>query len=124
MDAIEVSGGTMEGTKSPAWPKINSEADEGYYLSNAEIIKELVSDRVKVIAVGGFRSPGVIEQALETGKADLAAICRPLIREPDLVKNWKEGNMKRTDCISCNLCFVESGKEGGTCCGYLKKQQE
>ncbi len=124
IDAIEVSGGTMEGTKSPAWPKINSDTDEGYYLSYAETIKELVGDKSKVIAVGGFRSPGVIEQALEAGKADFVAICRPLIREPDLALKWKEGNLKRGDCISCNLCFAESGKEGGTCCGYLKKQQK
>jgi 2,4-dienoyl-CoA reductase-like NADH-dependent reductase (Old Yellow Enzyme family) len=124
MDAIEVSGGTMEGTKSPAWTKINSDADEGYYLSNPEIMKGIVGDKSKIIVVGGFRSPGVIEQAIESGKADFVAICRPFIREPDLVKKWKAGDMKRTDCISCNLCFAESGKEGGTSCGFLKKQQK
>lgn len=123
IDAIEMSGGMVEGSKRSAWTQINSEEDEGYYLGFAEEVKKQVGDKTKVIAVGGFKSPGVVEQALEEGKADFVALCRPLIREPDLVKKWKEGDQKKADCISCNLCLTEVQTGGRTRCHPLEKEQ-
>jgi 2,4-dienoyl-CoA reductase-like NADH-dependent reductase (Old Yellow Enzyme family) len=123
IDAIEMSGGIVEGSRRSAWTKINTEEEEGYYLSFAEEVKKLVGDKTKVIAVGGFKSPAVIEKALQEGKADFVALSRPLIREPDLVKKWKEGDMKRADCISCNLCLSEVQTGGPTRCHPLEKER-
>jgi hypothetical protein len=36
----------------------------------------------------------------------MIALCRPLIREPDLPNRWLEGRGgKTTKCISCNSCL-------------------
>ncbi len=123
IDAIEMSGGIVEGSKRSAWTGIKTEEDEGYYLPYAEEVKKLVGDRAKVIAVGGFKSPAVVERVLEEGKADFVALSRPLIREPDLVKRWKEGDTKRADCISCNMCLSEVATGGQTRCHPLEKEQ-
>ncbi len=122
IDAIEMSGGIVEGSKRSAWTGIKTEEDEGYYLPYAEEVKKLVGDRAKVIAVGGFKSPAVVERVLEEGKADFVALSRPLIREPDLVKRWKEGDTKRADCISCNMCLSEVATGGQTRCHPLEKE--
>jgi 2,4-dienoyl-CoA reductase-like NADH-dependent reductase (Old Yellow Enzyme family) len=56
---------------------------------------------------GGLREPGVCEQALAAGEADLVAMSRPLIREPGLLRRWQGGDRSRARCISCNLCLDE-----------------
>jgi 2,4-dienoyl-CoA reductase-like NADH-dependent reductase (Old Yellow Enzyme family) len=55
--------------------------------------------------VGGLRNPEQMEAFLRDGEADFMALCRPLIREPDLIERWTEGDPKKPDCISCNACF-------------------
>jgi len=57
-----------------------------------------------------MRSLSVMEEIVEAGIVDTVSICRPLIREPDLIKKWKEGDAKTADCISCGKCF---GMDGG-----------
>jgi len=34
---------------------------------------------------------------------------RPLIREPDLVKRWMDGDRKKAACVACNGCFNPNG---------------
>jgi len=43
----------------------------------------------------------VMEEVIRSGAADLISMCRPLIREPNLIKRWKEGDSRPADCISC-----------------------
>jgi 2,4-dienoyl-CoA reductase-like NADH-dependent reductase (Old Yellow Enzyme family) len=46
-----------------------------------------------------------MEEALGAGRADLISMCRPFIREPDLVKRFEEGKAQAS-CVSCNKCFA------------------
>jgi 2,4-dienoyl-CoA reductase-like NADH-dependent reductase (Old Yellow Enzyme family) len=55
--------------------------------------------------VGGIRSLEVAEGLLEAGNADYISLCRPLIREPDLIRRWQSGDRTRARCLSDNLCF-------------------
>ncbi|PWI47712.1 hypothetical protein CEE45_10040 [Candidatus Heimdallarchaeota archaeon B3_Heim] len=93
LDAIEVSGLRSTRTKFE---------DEAYFSKNARIIKKNIGD-MPLSVVGGFRSLKVIQQ-LHQEFADFVSICRPFIREPDLVKKFREGK-EISDCISCNKCF-------------------
>jgi 2,4-dienoyl-CoA reductase-like NADH-dependent reductase (Old Yellow Enzyme family) len=43
--------------------------------------------------------------------ADYIAMCRPFIREPELVNRWKSGDRKPALCISDSGCF-RPGFEG------------
>ena len=122
IDAIEVSGGTpASGAESPARTRIRTAEDEGYFLENATRIKQAVA--CPVIAVGGFRSIEVIEEAIASGAADYVALSRPLIREPDLPNRWKSGDRTRAHCISCNGCFKPAHTEGGVYCVPKRKME-
>ena len=77
-----------------------------------------------VILVGGLRSFSLIERLLAEGYADMFALSRPLIREPDLVNIWREDPSYRATCISCNLCFRPGMREGGIYCVVERKLAE
>ncbi len=102
IDAVEISGGMGETADKIVRADILEEDDEAYFLSNARRFKAAID--VPLILVGGLRSPELMEKLLASGETDMIALCRPLIREPDLVNQWKQGNLKKADCISCNGC--------------------
>lgn len=104
IDCIEVSGGTLSESKNHIAVKgIKEEEQEAYFQTYAKALKEHVS--IPVILVGGHRTPGVMAKILEDDAADFISMSRPLIREPGLIKRWKNGDLKKAKCISCNLCF-------------------
>jgi len=102
IDAIEISGGMAETSNWIFKPGIKEEKDEAYFFPNARRFREVVN--VPLFLVGGLRTPGLMERLLEDGEADMISLCRPFIREPDLVNRWKLGDRKKADCISCNGC--------------------
>jgi 2,4-dienoyl-CoA reductase-like NADH-dependent reductase (Old Yellow Enzyme family) len=104
IDCIEVSGGTLSETKEHIAVKgIRSEDQESYFRAYAETLKKHVS--IPVILVGGHRTPAVMAEIVEDSGADFISLSRPLIREPELIKRWKNGDLKKAQCISCNQCF-------------------
>ncbi|NJC87278.1 MAG: NADH:flavin oxidoreductase [Desulfuromonas sp.] len=119
IDAIEVSSGTpASGSQSPVRTKIDTAEQEGYNLALAKGIKAAVG--CPVLAVGGFRSFAVAQQAL-AGGLDGIALSRPFIWEPDLARRWQGGDTARARCISCNGCFRPGLKEGGIRCVVAEK---
>jgi 2,4-dienoyl-CoA reductase-like NADH-dependent reductase (Old Yellow Enzyme family) len=46
-----------------------------------------------------------MEEIVSSGDADLVALSRPLIREPDLIASWAAEEERRATCISCNRCL-------------------
>jgi 2,4-dienoyl-CoA reductase-like NADH-dependent reductase (Old Yellow Enzyme family) len=79
--------------------------EEGYFLSQAATIKKNVP--VPVLAVGGLRTREKMEEVLESGQADFISLCRPFIRQPNLVKLLERGDEDPITCTSCNHCSVE-----------------
>ena len=104
-DAIEVSQGLRgrDYTQAEFRPKILKRENEAYFREWCRHVKEKV--KAPVIMVGGLRSRDLMEEILGAGHADLLALCRPLIREPDLISSWCAGRERRATCISCNGCF-------------------
>jgi len=104
-DAIEVSQGLRgrDYTQAEFRPKIVKRENEAYFREWCRQVKAKVN--VPVIMVGGLRSRDLMEEVLSKGHADLLALCRPLIREPDLIASWSAGKERRATCISCNGCF-------------------
>jgi 2,4-dienoyl-CoA reductase-like NADH-dependent reductase (Old Yellow Enzyme family) len=109
--AIQVSACCTVSEKDKHCPKaeILEQKDEGYLLDFAQYVKDSV--KVPIIAVGGIRSLSTAEGVLKDGKADYISLARPLIREPNLINQWKSGNTAKAKCISCNGCF-ETGMQG------------
>ena len=81
---------------------------EAYYRPLAEALRERGVD-CKVVLVGGLRTTQTMNEVLASGDADFLSMARPLIREPDLVKQLFEGRTGRVDCTSCNLCLTHEG---------------
>lgn len=114
IDAIELSGGVITGKLSPSRVGIKTESDEAYFQNEARTMKQLID--IPLILVGGMRSFQVAERLVESETADYVSLCRPLIREPELINRWKSGDMRRSLCISCNKCFKTLVSEQGVYC--------
>ncbi|HSN55098.1 MAG TPA: NADH:flavin oxidoreductase [Candidatus Sulfomarinibacteraceae bacterium] len=116
IDAIEVSGGTGgSGKLGAARAKIETEADEAYFLPQAEAIRE-AAPGVHITLVGGVRSLEVMERILAGGTVDSFSMSRPLIREPGLPNRWAAGDRRRAACVSCSGCFGPARKGEGIRC--------
>jgi len=116
--AIEVSGGVAREPKnSMARVGILHSEQEAYFAAAASQIKKAVN--IPIILVGGLRSQKVMERILDEEVADMVSLCRPFIREPDLVCKLKGGQPK-VACVSCNLCFDPSGIK----CNYKEKSPD
>lgn len=113
IDAIEVSGGVREAKGTMSKPAIKKAADEAYFATAAKAVKAAV--KIPVILVGGLRSMEIMTQIVRDGTADMVALSRPLIKEPDLINKFKTGQEKAS-CVSCNACFNPEGIK----CALLK----
>jgi 2,4-dienoyl-CoA reductase-like NADH-dependent reductase (Old Yellow Enzyme family) len=104
-DALEVSQG-LRGknyVETEFRTKIDSIQDEAYFRNWCRIVKGKVN--VPVMMVGGLRTLDLMEEIVENEEADFISLCRPLIREPGIINEWKNGSRRRTACISCNQCL-------------------
>lgn len=101
VDFIHVSAGMGH---LPHIVQQSNHLKQGCLIPYAEAVKRKV--RVPVIAVGSLTNPVMAEEVLREGKADLIAMGRPLIADPELPKKAKAGDLDdiRT-CIRCNVCI-------------------
>ena len=122
VDAIEISGGTIAALLTGDINNSFSPATRPpvYYREAAKAFKEKI--KIPLILVGGIRSFETADELVKTGTADFISLCRPLIREPDLIKRWKSGDLRPSECISDSACF-QPGMEGkGVYCVHIKNE--
>ena len=97
LDSIEVSGnGTSVGGIRPG-------VNEAYFKRFALALAEKAD--IPVILVGGHRSIDNMNIVLNEGKIAYLSLSRPLIREPDLINRWQNGECSPAKCVSCNMCY-------------------
>ena len=134
--ALEISSGMWEtitrdpkiiGWKAERIPEarkgIRTVKDEAYHRSFAKAFKERLK-QIKIILVGGLKTPALMDQIIAAGDADLVALSRALIREPDLPNRWKDGSTEKAACISCNKCLDTLRDENGLSCYYKDEQNQ
>ena len=97
LDSIEVSG---NGTSVAG---IRAGVNEAYFKRFALALAEKVD--IPVILVGGHRSVDNMNNVLNEGKIEYLSLSRPLIREPDLIDRWQNGECSPAKCVSCNMCY-------------------
>ncbi|MBW2092749.1 MAG: NADH:flavin oxidoreductase, partial [Deltaproteobacteria bacterium] len=120
---IEVSHGFQDDSYRKKFLGVTEQDKEAYYLSEARVVRAATSGKLSL--VGGLRSLTVMEEIIMAGVADCISICRPLIREPGLIKRWKDGDSRPADCISCGGCFNfdREKKRMHIYCRQLKKMK-
>jgi len=104
-DALEISSGLRgKGYENAEFrPGINQLEREAYFRGWCRDIRRSVT--VPVMMVGGLRTLDLMEQVIQNQEADFVSLCRPLIREPEIINDWKKKDRHRATCISCNKCF-------------------
>ncbi len=143
IDALEVSCGSLFSYMNmcrgdvpvdemvqglPAWKKTlgrmvvgrlvgKYDLEEGYNLEGAKVIKPVIGD-IPLILVGGLRRRAHMEEILQKNHADLISMSRPFIREPLIVKKFREGTADTVSCASCNRCFAGINSNLPTLCYY------
>ena len=96
VQAVDLSG------NNAAREKISTPEEQSYYLKHAQALRL----KIPVIATGGNRSVERLEQVAKAGAPQFFGFARPLIREPDLPRRWREGRgAPEAACISCNRCM-------------------
>jgi 2,4-dienoyl-CoA reductase-like NADH-dependent reductase (Old Yellow Enzyme family) len=90
--------------KMKRWASGKYRLVEGWNLDNLRAVKP-AAGRMALLLVGGMRRVEHMEAVLERGEADFICLCRPFIRQPDLVRKFK-GGAKQATCRSCNKCFA------------------
>jgi 2,4-dienoyl-CoA reductase-like NADH-dependent reductase (Old Yellow Enzyme family) len=77
---------------------------EGWNLKDAAQIKAQVPG-IPIITVGGMRTLAQMESAVNKGLTDCIGMCRPFLREPNLVIKFQDSRSQKALCESCNLCL-------------------
>ncbi|NQT59522.1 MAG: NADH:flavin oxidoreductase [Bacteroidetes bacterium] len=69
-----------------------------------------------VITVGGLRTALDMVESVTRYGLDGVALCRPLIKEPDIPAQLKRGDFEQSQCTNCNLCTIHCDGHGPTRC--------
>jgi 2,4-dienoyl-CoA reductase (NADPH2) len=94
----------MPGWHESRLPRVQAVLPRGSFVHLAEGIKKVV--HIPVAAGNNINDPALAEKILSEGRADLIAMCRPLIADPDLPRKTKEGRLEDIRlCTRCNNCF-------------------
>lgn len=137
IDAIEVSA---NGTSRTG---VRAGQNEGYFRAAATALSALLAQETgepttatqgqsrtateeptagtPVVLVGGLRSIEKINQFLNESNIQYVSLSRPLVREPDLIRRWQEGDTAPSLCVSCNTCYRTPGHQ---CIFNLRNKQQ
>jgi len=101
VDAFHVSGGVID--RLTTMIITGAQWGEAHNLSGARSVKNVVS--VPVITVGRIHDPMLAEQILQRGDADLVAMGRPFLADPEFPRKLASSATRSFRfCISCENC--------------------
>jgi len=102
-DYFSISAGnyyTPDRTVSPM------EEQDGHLMPFARRAKAIVGERAAVFTVGRFRDLRLAEEAVASGSADVVAVGRGHLADPQLVRKTREGREREIiRCIGINECI-------------------
>jgi len=108
IDAISVSAGSYSTLQWTIPPML---LPRGCLVPLAAEIRKVVS--IPVMTAGRINDPKLAETILKESKADLIAMGRPLLADPDLPRKAIEGRYAEIRrCIACNTCLQNTLYQG------------
>lgn len=103
IDLLHVSAGKLKEDSTLPWIIQPTYVPRGVNIYLAEQFKRELN--INVAAVGSL-DLAMAEQIIAEGKADMVAMARSIIADPDCIKKIKQGEEKRVrPCIRCNTCI-------------------
>lgn len=107
VDLIHVSSGSFHYPETNQKMFPNMFMPHGCNVQYAEAIKKVV--KTPVATVGGLGDPDLMEEIIESGKADIVCLARPLLADAELPNKIRSGHADDiTPCQRCNACISES----------------
>jgi len=109
VDAFHVSGGVID--RLTTQMVTGSHYGPAHNIAAATALKRVVD--VPVMTVGRIHDPQLAEDILREGRADLVAMGRPMLADPELPEKARSGRTRELRrCISCESCIdsMETGK--------------
>jgi 2,4-dienoyl-CoA reductase-like NADH-dependent reductase (Old Yellow Enzyme family)/thioredoxin reductase len=105
VDLIHVSAGSHEDARVFTVTHPSMFLEDGVNVKYAAEIKKHVK-KSKVATVGALTDPGMLEEIIASGKADVVELARGLICDPDLPSKAREGRAEEiVQCMRCFTCF-------------------
>ena len=104
-DLIHVSTGFDAGADSMSITHPSMFRDDGCNVKYAAEVKKYVKN-TPVATVGALSDPAMMEEILESGKADVVELARALVCDPDLPNKARDGRDDEiVHCMRCMSCF-------------------
>lgn len=119
--AIEAAGATIINT-GIGWhearvPTIGTMVPRGGFSWVTQRLKGEIN--IPLVAVNRINMPGIAEQILADGQADMVSMARPMLADAELVLKAKEGRVDEINtCIGCNQACLDH-TFGGKICSCL-----
>lgn len=100
---IELSGGIGE-TIQMAFraDQVRRGNEVVFFEEEARVIRAAVS--CPLILTGGILTAATATRLQTDNVCDAVGLCRPLIREPDLPRKWRQGSSDQAACTRCGQC--------------------
>ena len=112
-DLIHVSAGTYQKTFGITHPSMFEDHGRNVYLA-AEIKKHVAKP---VAAIGGVRDLAMMEEIVESGKADVVYMARQLLADPETPRKIEEGRDEEiVHCLRCFTCMAARAATGTRRC--------
>lgn len=108
IDGLIVSAGTVGGKKLDDLSEAHKVMRTLPMMTKAACLVPIAAEfkralRIPVVTVGRINTVALAEEILSQGKADIAAIGRPLLADPELPnKAWEGREAEIRPCIACN----------------------
>lgn len=108
VDLIHVTSGTFHVPSTNQHMIPNGFLPQGCNVYLAEAIKKEMK-HTPVVTVGALGDPELMESIIAEGIADIVALARPLLADPELPNKLKAGQAEKIfPCLRCMACISES----------------
>lgn len=108
VDLIHVTSGTFHVPSTNQHMIPNGFLPQGCNVYLAEAIKKEMK-HTPIVTVGALGDPELMESIIAEGRADIVALARPLLADPELPNKLKAGKADQVSpCLRCMACISES----------------
>ena len=107
-DQLQMTSGTFHVPSTNQHMIPNGFLPQGCNVYLAEAIKKEMK-HTPVVTVGALGDPELMESIIAEGRADIVALARPLLADPELPNKLKAGKADQVSpCLRCMACISES----------------